>query len=151
MSLNRSKPKPDGIGHSFSKSRHQHLPVRWLYLLLLVGITTACSENKISLEVSASAYTSSAAETDATPTLAAWGDTLQPGMKAVAVSRDLLDLGLGHNKEIWIEGLPGTYKVLDKMNKRWTKKIDIYMGNDVEKAREWGKQTVTISWIEEKE
>ena len=35
------------------------------------------------------------------------------------------------------------------MNKRWEKKIDIYMGTDVKKAREWGKKTVTIYWEEE--
>lgn len=32
------------------------------------------------------------------------------------------------------------------MNKRWTKKIDIYMGVDVKAAKAWGKKKVTISW-----
>jgi len=35
---------------------------------------------------------------------------------------------------------------MDKMNKRWTKKIDIYMGLDVAAAKQWGKRQVTISW-----
>ena len=35
------------------------------------------------------------------------------------------------------------------MNKRWEKKIDIYMGLDIEAAREWGKRKVVISWGEE--
>jgi len=48
-----------------------------------------------------------------------------------------------------IEGLPGTYIVRDKMNKRWDDKIDIYMGLDIKAAKEWGKRTVTISWKEE--
>jgi 3D (Asp-Asp-Asp) domain-containing protein len=50
-----------------------------------------------------------------------------------------------------IEGLPGTYVVLDKMNKRWEKKIDIYMGNDKEAAIQWGKRKVTITWKVEAE
>lgn len=37
------------------------------------------------------------------------------------------------------------------MNKRWTKKIDIYMGNDVESAKQWGVREVTIIWRENKD
>jgi 3D (Asp-Asp-Asp) domain-containing protein len=32
------------------------------------------------------------------------------------------------------------------MNKRWKKKIDIYMGNNKEKAKKWGEKKVTIYW-----
>jgi len=104
-------------------------------------------ENKTqSLEVTATAYTSSKAETDATPNITAWGDTLRPGMKSIAVSRDLIKMGLGHRVKVRIEGLEGEYTVLDKMNKRWTKKIDIYMGKDRDKALQWGKKKVTIYW-----
>ncbi|PHS70341.1 MAG: hypothetical protein COB23_04290 [Methylophaga sp.] len=99
-----------------------------------------------SIEVTATAYTSSTNETDSTPYLAAWGNTLKPGIKAIAVSRDLIELGVTNGVEVSIEGLPGTYKVLDKMNKRWTKKIDIYMGDDIKKAKEWGNKTVYIYW-----
>ncbi len=118
------------------------------YLLAALSITSlfGCGGGEQSLKVTASAYTSSVGETDSTPNLAAWGDTLKPGMKSIAVSRDLIDMGLTHNQEVRIEGFEGTYLVLDKMNKRWKKKIDIYMGNDVEKARQWGKQDVVIYW-----
>ncbi|MBV0933319.1 3D domain-containing protein [Marinobacterium sp. A346] len=98
------------------------------------------------MTVKASAYNSLVAQTNANPTLAAWGDTLKPGMKAVAVSRDLIKEGLTHNTLIEIEGLPGQYRVLDKMNKRWTRKIDIYMGKDVDAARNWGVREVEIRW-----
>ncbi|WP_394245329.1 3D domain-containing protein [Vibrio astriarenae] len=101
-----------------------------------------------SLKVTASAYTSTVGETDSTPNIGAWGDRLKPGMKSIAVSRDLIALGLTHNQEVRIEGFEGTYRVLDKMNKRWTRKIDIYMGNDRERAIQWGKRTVTIYWSE---
>ncbi|MBA4503684.1 3D domain-containing protein [Marinobacterium marinum] len=122
--------------------------VKWLFLMVLVlaGCTEAVSEVR-TLTVQASAYNSVAAQTSATPTVAAWGDRLEPGMKAVAVSRDLLAEGLTRNTLIEIEGLPGQYRVLDKMNKRWTRKIDIYMGTDVKTAREWGVREVTIRWL----
>ena len=120
--------------------------------LAIVICLTACDsdQNLKSMEVTATAYTSSPRETDSTPFLAAWGDTLKSGMKSIAVSRDLLKLGLTHNKKVKIEGLKGSYLILDKMNKRWEKKIDIYMGTDVKKAKEWGKKKVTIYWEEEK-
>lgn len=107
---------------------------------------SGCGNDEQSKKVTATAYTSSPGETDDTPDLAAWGDTLEPGMKAIAVSRDLIGLGLIHKQEVRISGFEGTYVVLDKMNKRWENKIDIYMGNDQEKAEEWGKQQVTIFW-----
>ena len=100
-----------------------------------------------SMEVTATAYTMREAETkQGNVGLSAWGDQLEPGMKAIAVSRDLIDEGLGHMTEVRIEGLDGTWIVRDKMNKRWERKIDIFMGTDVEAAREWGKRTVTIHW-----
>lgn len=75
---------------------------------------------------------------------AAWGDLLEDGVKAVAVSRDLIALGLDHNEEIEIEGLDGTYVVKDKMHKRWQKRIDIFMGLDEQAAKEYGKRKVKI-------
>ncbi|MDX1634686.1 MAG: hypothetical protein R3280_08620 [Marinobacter sp.] len=120
-----------------------------LTLIACCAVLIGCSGGN-PREVTATAYNSVKAQTtiDGDPTLTAWGDTLKPGMKAIAVSRDLIDDGLTHGTEVTIEGLPGTYIVRDKMNKRWDNKIDIYMGNDVKAAREWGKRTVTISWVE---
>ena len=99
-----------------------------------------------SLEVVATAYNSLPGQTNDQPNIAAWGDRLEPGMKAIAVSRDLIPLGLGHRAVVRISGLPGEYVVLDKMAKRWTHKIDIYMGEDVEAARRWGRRKVRIEW-----
>lgn len=98
------------------------------------------------LEVTATAYNSVRRQTVGDPALTAWGDRLRPGMKAIAVSRDLIELGLRHGVEVEIVGLEGRYVVRDKMAKRWRKKIDIYMGEDVKAAREWGKRKVTIRW-----
>lgn len=112
--------------------------------LLLLG---SCTETK-TIEVTATAYNSVESQTKKGDAVtAAWGDKLKPGIKAIAVSRDLLkEEGIEHGTEVWINGLPGTYKVLDKMNKRWEKKIDIYMGENVALAREWGKRQVEITW-----
>jgi len=99
------------------------------------------------LRVTATAYTSHVGQTDSTPNIAAWGDRLKPGMKAIAVSRDLLNVyGLKHKQKVRIKGLQGEYVVLDKMNKRWSKKIDIYMGMDKQKAFKWGRRKVEIYW-----
>jgi 3D (Asp-Asp-Asp) domain-containing protein len=98
------------------------------------------------LEVTATAYNSVASQTNAEPNLTAWGDRLEPGMKSIAVSRDLIELGLSHGAPLTISGLPGRWVVRDKMAKRWKRKIDIYMGEDVQAAREWGKRKVTIRW-----
>ena len=46
------------------------------------------------LEVKVTAYNSTKAQTSGNPSIAAWGDTLKPGMKCIAVSRDLIKLGL---------------------------------------------------------
>ena len=98
------------------------------------------------LEVTARAYNSIKNQTDDNPYLSAWGDTLKPGMKAIAVSRDLIDMGLTHGTKVMIQGLDGEYIVRDKMNKRWRNKIDIYMGNDIAAAQNWGRRKVIIRW-----
>ena len=130
---------------------NKNLTTLCLLALLLVG--SACGDKQTkSLEVTATAYNSLASQTNKDhPTTTAWGEELKPGMKCIAVSRDLIPMGLKHNTRVKIEGLPGTYRVADKMNQRWQKRIDIYMGNDKEAAREWGKKTVTISWKVESE
>jgi len=117
------------------------ISVALIFLLCVCG-----KPEKQTMEVTASAYNSVKAQTANDPNITAWGDTLKPGMKAIAISRDLLDSGLHYNMEVTIDGLDGEYIVLDKMQRRWTQKIDIYMGKDVSKAREWGNQEVTIRW-----
>ena len=98
------------------------------------------------LTVTATAYNSLEAQTDSDPDVAAWGDRLKPGMKVVAISRDLLGRGLTRNSKVRIPGLPGEYLVLDRMHSRWENRIDIYMGEDVHAARRWGARRVRIAW-----
>jgi len=100
-----------------------------------------------SLRVTATAYTSHGNQTDSTPFLAAWNNRLRPGMKSIAVSRDMLTrYGMRNGTKVRIGGLRGYYKVLDKMNKRYKKRIDIYMGLDLKRALRWGRRSVVIYW-----
>ncbi|WP_272699122.1 3D domain-containing protein [Desulfovibrio sp. Fe33] len=99
-----------------------------------------------SLEVSVTAYNSTPAQTDGDPHRAAWNNRLKPGMKAIAVSRDLIELGLDNQTKVWIDGFDGPYIVLDKMNQRFTQRIDIYFGMNVKAARRFGERTARIYW-----
>jgi len=118
-------------------------------LAVLLAFSTACVARggERSTVVTATAYNSLPEQTQGDPSLAAWGDVLRPGMRAIAVSRDLIALGLDHRARVRIEGFDGEFLVLDKMAKRWKRKIDIYMGEDVDAARSWGRRQVRIYWI----
>jgi 3D (Asp-Asp-Asp) domain-containing protein len=127
--------------------RKNSLAATVIFAALIAGCGTAGEAR--TLEVSASAYNSVASQTEGQANRGAWGDELTPGTKAIAVSPDLIELGLDHGVEVSIEGLPGRYKVLDRTADRFTKHIDIYMGTDVDAALEWGVQDVTITWTPE--
>lgn len=102
---------------------------------------------KHKLRVTATAYSSHRGQTDKTPFLAAWNNRIRPGMKIIAVSRDLLTrYGLDNGSRVRIGGLRGYYVVRDKMNKRFRKRIDIYMGLDLRRALRWGRRSVVIYW-----
>ncbi len=102
---------------------------------------------KRKLRVTATAYTSHANQTDSTPFLAAWNNRIRPGMKLIAVSRDMLTrYGMRNGTKVRISGLPGFYRVRDKMNKRYRKRIDVYMGLNLRKALRWGRRSVVIYW-----
>ncbi len=98
------------------------------------------------IEVTATAYNSLAYQTSENPNITAFGDSLKPGLKYIAVSRDLLKMGLAHNTPVVIEGFEDIYLVKDKMNARWKKRIDIYMGIDVKAAKKWGKRKLSITY-----
>lgn len=102
---------------------------------------------KHKLRITATAYTSHRNQTDSTPFLAAWNNRLRPGMKIIAVSRDLLkQYGMKNGTKVRISGLQGYYSVRDKTNKRYRKRIDIYMGRDRRRALRWGRRSVVIYW-----
>ncbi len=118
-----------------------------VYIVFLSCNSTQEKQYDVSIEVTATAYNSVENQTKkGNIGLTAWGDTLVPGEKAIAVSRDLIKKGLTHNTKVEIEGQDGIYIVKDKMNKRWSKKIDIYFGTNENAAKEWGKQKVEIKF-----
>jgi 3D (Asp-Asp-Asp) domain-containing protein len=97
------------------------------------------------LEVSASAFNSVPEQTDAQPRLTASGERLRPGLRALAVSRDLERAGLVFGTTVEIEGY-GEWVVLDRMAPRWRRKVDLYLGDDLAAAKRFGERTVTIRW-----
>ena len=123
-----------------------------LCILIVIGFLISCNTEDTkkyvwyTKEVTATAYNSLAYQTNSQPNITAFGDTLSPGLKYIAVSRDLLNLGLKHNTLVTIKGLSGVYLVKDKMNSRYKNRIDIYMGNDVKAARKWGRKKLTIKY-----
>jgi len=123
------------------------------FCLLCILILSSCSalqkipqEKQQTLVVTATAFNSLPKQGQGNPNVGAWGDRITPGMNAVAVSVDLVSLGLNRGTKVRIEGLRNEYVVLDRMPAKWKKRIDIYMGNDVRAARSWGRREVNIYW-----
>ena len=128
--------------------------------LIFLGAFGSCKEMEIEkynfedwqkITVTASAYNSLKRQTEGNPIITAWGDTLQPGMQSIAVSRDLIKRGLDYKTPVKIEGFEGVFIVNDKMHPRWRNKIDIYMGEDKQKALKWGRRKVEIAFPAEEE
>ena len=117
-------------------------------LVLLSSCNTKVEDPYVwkEIKVKVTAYNSLSYQTSSNPSIAAWGDSLKPGMKCIAVSRDLIKLGLKHNTLVKIQGLDGIYLVKDKMHRRKRNQIDIYMGRDVKKAKKWGVQRLKIEY-----
>lgn len=114
--------------------------------LVVLAALAGCKGETQSLTVTATAYNSVPEQTQGDPTIGAWGDELRPKDRVIAVSPDLIELGLDRGVMVEIEGLLGRYKVLDKTNSRLNRTIDIYMGTDLEAAREWGVRELRVTW-----
>ncbi|WP_051199759.1 3D domain-containing protein [Christiangramia echinicola] len=136
-------------------SRNRELCLRNCTVIFFLIILCSCKRRNLTNEeldwdticVTATAYNSVGYQTQDNPRITAWGDTLKPGMNAIAISRDLLKLGLDHNSKIKIEGFDSIYLVKDKMHYRWRNKIDIYMGENVDKAKKFGRKKLNIAYI----
>jgi 3D (Asp-Asp-Asp) domain-containing protein len=131
---------------------YARLPVASFFLFAIL-IFTSCStlqnipqEKQQTLLVTATAFNSLSKQGQGDPNLGAWGDRITPGMNAIAVSADLVSIGLTRGTKVRIEGLRNEYVVLDRMPAKWKKRIDIYMGNDINAARSWGRREVKIFW-----
>nr|WP_281503820.1 hypothetical protein [Arenibacter sp. F26102] len=126
----------------------------WLVLPGILFSLASCKEKAVDdgyiwkkLGVTATAYNSFPSQTSKIhPGITAWGDSLRPGMKIIAVSKDLIPLGLDYNTQVKIEGDTSIYLVKDKMHSKWKNRIDIYMDEDKEKALKWGRKKITIHY-----
>lgn len=116
----------------------------------LVFTTFSCESQPVAVQkcwtVSASAYNSVPYQTrPGTPgNIGAWGDVLVDSIPSIAISRDLLDSGLVHGAMVYVEGYTMPFVVNDKMNKRYRNKIDLHLGTDIEKAKQFGNQKLRI-------
>lgn len=121
------------------------------YIVLTFFLWNACTpkeRRRKCLEVTATAYNSIPSQTrpGTTGRITAWGDTLTDSIPSIAISRDLLDSGLTHGTRVKIEGFKEKFVVNDKMNRRYTNRIDVHFGRDVKAALEFGVKKVRICW-----
>jgi len=95
------------------------------------------------LRVTVTAYNPTASQTDSDPLIAASMRKVREG--TIAVSRDLFDQGWVFGKKVRIEGL-GIFEINDLMNKRYTKRIDVFMW-DESQAKKFGKRTIKAALL----
>ncbi len=131
-----------------------------IFFLVLICLLGSCKDpNELDesydwkpLRVTATAYNSVPGQTSFEhPEITAWGDSIKPGVKWIAVSRDLLKKGLDYNTLVKIDTFKGVYIVKDKMHPKWRNRIDIYMDKDVNKAKEWGRRKINILYAVKKD
>ncbi len=110
--------------------------------LLVWSIQSALAR---SLTVTATAYNATRAQTDKNPHIGACNEPFEPGQNVIAVSPDLEKKGLTCGTKVRVQGY-GDFVVWDKMDDKWTRRIDIHMGKKVGKAEKWGEKKVRIYW-----
>lgn len=101
-------------------------------------------ENKQVRTVTVTAYNPLEDQCDADPYIAASMRKVRLG--TVAVSRDLFDQGWVFGKKIRIEGL-GIFEINDLMNKRFTKRVDVFMWDESD-AMKFGHKTIKAALLE---
>lgn len=103
----------------------------------------AVNANNEVLNVTVTAYNPVEEQCDSDPLIAASMRKVREG--TVAVSRDLFDQGWVFGKKIRIEGL-GIFEINDLMNKRFTKRVDVFMWDESE-ARKFGKRVTKAALL----
>ena len=100
------------------------------------------------LDVTVTAYSSTTAQTDATPFITASMTRVRPGV--IALSRDLIrrynpDAPFEYGDRVYLEG-HGVFSVEDTMNKRYSRRADIWFASTSD-AIEFGKKELTLSLV----
>ncbi len=105
---------------------------------------------KMGEQVTATIYHAVEGQTDSTPFVTASGKHINPnnpaGHKWIAVSRDLEPLGFVFGCKVMITGagqMNGVYTVQDRMNKRWTMRID-FLVNESMRGGKWENVTIQL-------
>jgi len=108
---------------------------------IILGVLLSLAVQAKTIPIKISAYTSSKSQTQGNPFVAAWGDRLKKYHKkrVIAVSRDLLK-HVKHNQKVKIKIGKKIYnvKVVDKMAKRWHRKVDLYFYTSRKEALRFG-------------
>lgn len=115
----------------------------------LAVVQTSSRATGRSQMVFATAYSSDAAQTDATPFITATGTRTRPGV--LAVSRDLLRT-YPYGTRVRLEDPSGrnpwlsnrVFIVEDTMNPRFTNRIDVWMGSRAQ-ALQWGGRSIRMT------
>ena len=100
--------------------------------------------------VTATVYNAVPGQTDETPNITATGFVIDLDAaekhRIVAVSRDLEKIGFTMGKTICVENagpMNGIWYIRDRMNKRWTKKIDFLVNKKV-KYGKWNNVSIRL-------
>lgn len=101
-------------------------------LVVTQALQSKLLENRQVRTVTVTAYNPTEDQCDADPLVAASMRKVKTG--TVAVSRDLFDQGWVFGKKIRIEGL-GIFEINDLMNKRFTRRVDVFMWDEDEAVR----------------
>lgn len=92
------------------------------------------------VKVTLTAYSPTRRECDDDPHVTASMTRVRSGI--IAVSRDLFRQGWNFGKKVYVKG-HGVFEIADLMNKRYTRRVDIFIPNTQE-ARNFGTQKSTI-------
>jgi hypothetical protein len=112
----------------------------------LLAALAACQPHGETASVEVGAFAIELRTPGSGPWRGSWGDELVPGMKAIAVSPDLVERGLVRGTRVRIEGLPPSYRVRHELGAGTHERVEVFMGTDAEAARRWHERRATIWW-----
>ena len=123
---------------------------KWKFIILIAILLSTVMLKADRLQVDVTAYSSTVGQCDSSPFIGAWNNDLRKySMKSLAVSRDLLTLGIGNGSRVKLKCEDRTYWLIvkDKMNKRFIKRVDIYMGVKHKQARSFGVKKCILIFL----
>lgn len=94
-------------------------------------------------ELTITAYSPTLEECGDSPTITASQSKVRPGI--VAVSRDLFAQGWVFGKKVYVKG-HGVFEIADLMNKKHSKRVDIFIP-DTNEAKRFGKKQTIVALL----